>query len=462
MQRRYHIATYGCRVNQADSAALAHRLDRAAWTRTGDEADADVIVLNTCTVTHRSDADVRKAVNRLQRTNPDAKVVVAGCMAHRAPDELVQLRGVHGVLGNDAKHRIAELADRIHATPTEAPEVWRSDFDPNDLPPVDPVADVLDRSRPFVKIQDGCDAKCTYCIIPSVRGPARSAPAERVLSLVRALVDKGHHEVVLTGVHLGTYAGGDGFGLPELVRAALDVPGLGWLRLSCIEPMAFPEGLIDLAASHPKLAPHFHLPLQAGSDRVLKRMVRPYRSTAYVELLQTLRRRVPGACLGADVIVGFPGETDGDFEATLQTVEAASLDYVHVFSYSDREGTPSTRLGPKVDPRTIKARSQTLNAWSRRAWDRFLARQIGRVLDAVALEPADHAPELTRAVADNYAPLLVAGPPADPNRPLRCRGRGRAGRFLEAARVDDDDVRAAPATKTARTARSETRASNRG
>lgn len=435
MERRYHIATYGCRVNQADSAALAHRLDGEAWTRVHGESDADVVVLNTCTVTHRSDADVRKAVSRVQRTNPNAKVVVAGCMAHRAPEELVQLRGVHGVLGNDGKHRIAEFAERVRSAVSEAPEVWRSDFDPNALPPVDPVADVLDRSRPFVKIQDGCDAKCTYCIIPSVRGPARSAPIEQVLDLVGALIAKGHYEVVLTGVHLGTYTGGGGRGLDALVRAVLDLPGLGRLRLSCIEPMAFPEGLIDLAAEHPKLAPHFHLPLQAGSDRVLKRMVRPYRASAWVDLMQTFRRRVPRACLGTDVIVGFPGETDEDFEATVRAVEAAELDYVHVFSYSDREGTPSTRLGPKVDSGVIKQRSQTLNAWSRRAWGRFLDRQIGATLDAVALEPAEQAPGHTRAVADNYAPLLVEGSPVSPNKPLQGHVTGRAGRFLRAEAV---------------------------
>lgn len=432
MERRYHIATHGCRVNQADSAALAHRLDAEAWTRTPSDAEADLVVLNTCTVTHRSDADVRKAVHRIQRINPDAKVIVTGCMAQRVPDQLVQLGGVSGVLGNSDKHRIAGFADRVHRGGSIEAEVLRSDFDPAGLPPVDPVADGLDRSRPFVKIQDGCDACCTYCIIPDVRGPARSAPFDEITGLVRALVDRGHFEVVLTGVHLGTYAA-DGKGLAELVRHLLDLPGLGRLRLSCIEPIAFPDPLIELVGQHPKLAPHFHLPLQSGSDRVLKRMVRPYRAAAYVDLLQRLRERAPDACLGTDVIVGFPGETDDDFEATLRVVEDATLDYVHVFSYSDREGTPSTRLGPKCGSGIIKARSGALNAWSRRAWDRFLARQIGAERDVVTLEPMDDRPGLVRAVADNYAPLLIEGPDPGPNRPLRVRITGRASpRFLRA------------------------------
>jgi len=434
---RYHIATYGCRVNQADSAALAQRLDAESWDRVGDERDADVVVVNTCTVTHRSDADVRKAVHRIRRTNPAAKVVVTGCMAQRVPDELVQLGGVRGVLGNDKKHEVAAFVDRVDRTTSSAVEVHRGGFDPNELPPVDPVADVLDRSRPFLKVQDGCDAFCTYCIIPEVRGPARSAPFAPIVERVEKLIAQGHFEIVLTGVHLGTYRDADGRDLGALVKHLLDLPGLGRLRMSCIEPMAVPPALLDLIGSHPKLAPHFHLPLQSGADRVLKRMVRPYRAADWIDLLRSIRSRAPGTCLGTDVIVGFPGESEADFRATLRAVEAAELDYVHAFSYSDRARTPSTRLGPKNDPKTIKDRTGRLNAWSRQAWHRFMDRQIGAVLDAVTLESPGEAagPDRTRAVADNYAPLSVRAAPCTrpaPNRPLRCRVQARAGRFLDA------------------------------
>ncbi len=434
---RYFIQTFGCRVNQADSVELAAHLTAENWVRTQHELDADVIVLNTCTVTHRSDSDVRKAVHRIQREHPSARVVVTGCMAQRVPDKLVQLGGVHGVLGNSDKARIGEMARAIRTGSSSTPaQVFRAPFDPTALPPVDPIADVLDRSRPFIKIQDGCDAHCTYCIIPAVRGPARSASAADVVRKTAELIARGHFEIVITGVHLGTYQSG-GTNLASLVSDLLDLPGLGRLRLSCIEPIAFPETLIDLAANDPRLAPHFHLPLQSGCRTVLKRMVRPYTPEAYGELIQRIRRRLPNACLGTDVIVGFPGETDAEFEETLAFVESIALDYVHVFSYSGRTGTAATRLGPRVDPGRIKSRSQRLNACSRRLWDAFLERQVGAELDAVALEGDGDDPGRVRAVAANYTPLLVRGRSVAANRPLRCRVERRAGRFMMADDTSD-------------------------
>lgn len=430
--RRFQIHTYGCRVNQADSAALASDLEQARWTRVRD-GDADLVVLNTCTVTHRSDADVRKAVHRLQREAPQARIVVTGCMAQRDPGSLVQL-GVHGVLGNGEKGRLAELAARLEAghdpsSPAPEPVVMHRDLWSGPAPDeaLDPVGGVLDRSRPFVKIQDGCDAHCTYCIIPSVRGPARSALPERVEATIRSLASQGHHEVVLTGIHLGTYGRrlNPQTSLSELLDRILGIEELGLLRLSCMEPMQFPGDLLERMG--PKLAPHFHLPLQAGSDRVLKRMVRTYRSDDFVELMRSIRARAPDACLGTDVIVGFPGETELDFERSIATLQAADLDYVHVFSYSDRSGTPSERLGPKVDPKEIKRRSTVLNRWSHRRWERFLDRQIGTVRAAVTLEANGQG--RLRCLTDNYTPVDVDAPPLarERNRPVWVRLEGRRG-----------------------------------
>jgi threonylcarbamoyladenosine tRNA methylthiotransferase MtaB len=271
---------------------------------------------------------------------------------------------------------------------------------------VNPVAVVHDRTRPFVKIQDGCDARCTYCVIPSVRGPARSAPLDRVVASVEALVAQGYFEIVLAGVHLGTYGGGQ---LDALVERALAVPGLGRLRLSAIEPMAFPRRLIALAAEDPRLAPHFHLPLQSGSDRVLKRMNRPYRTRDYADLLAEARARLPDACLGADVIVGFPGETDEDFADTLAFVEASGLDHVHVFSYSDRPGVPSTRLSGKVGSAAIKARASALIALSDRLWARALDRFVGRTVEALTLERDPAAPDVMEALTPSYSPVRIGG-----------------------------------------------------
>lgn len=415
----YFVATYGCRVNQADSAGVAAELERGGLTRTHAATEADVVVLNTCTVTHRSDADVRKAVSRLRREAPGAKVMVTGCFAQRDPTAAAAIPGVAAVVGNAHKRRLPVLARELRR-PDAEPVVLHTPMEAVGLEdlPVEPVTTVLDRTRPFLKIQDGCDAKCTYCIIPSVRGPARGADPEKVVAAVQTLVDKGYFEVVVAGIHLGTYR----FDRPEappenlagLIRRIVAVPGLGRLRLSCIEPMAFPMEVVDLAASRRDvIAPHFHLPLQSGSDRILKRMVRPYRRSDFQALIEEIRKRVPRACIGTDVIVGFPGETDADFEETCAFVGSAGLDYVHVFSYSDRtadsgRGTPATRLDGKVDPRHIKTRASRLNAIGRTLWTRHLEAQIGRELPAVVLEPDARQPGRMRALSDNFCKITCS------------------------------------------------------
>ena len=404
----YYVHTFGCRVNQADSAGIAAELEKTDLPRTDTYRDARIVVLNTCTVTHRSDADVRKAVRRVKRENPNAKVIVTGCYAQRDPEALVQLGGVSAVVGNGHKHDLPAVVDRVLAAASD-PIVVHSPIDgvdPHELPPVQTVTTVLDRTRPFVKIQDGCDAACTYCIIPAVRGRARSAPPEQVVDAVKTLVDEGHMEIVLAGVHLGTYGAAldEPTSLVALVERILEIPDLRRLRMSCIEPMAFPVALAALARRDRRLAPHFHLPLQSGSDDVLKRMVRPYRAVDFQALLDAIRDALPDACLGTDVIVGFPGETDAQFEETLRFVEASGLDYVHVFSYSDRSGTPSTRLGPKVDPRVVKERSVALDALGKTNWRRFIDRQIGRTLRAVTLQKSGGH---VHALTDNYCAVRL-------------------------------------------------------
>ncbi|MEL6183829.1 MAG: MiaB/RimO family radical SAM methylthiotransferase, partial [Myxococcota bacterium] len=400
--------------------------------------------LNTCTVTHRSDADVRKAVARLRREAPGAKVMITGCFAQRDPTAAAELEGVSAVVGNAHKSRLPVLAQEVLEGPRDGPIVVHTEMEahPPGALPVEPVTTVLDRTRPFVKIQDGCDAHCTYCIIPDVRGPARGADPDKVLDAVRTLVERGYFEIVVAGIHLGTYAytrdSGETLQLEGLVRNILEVPGLGRLRLSCIEPMAFPLGLIDLAAAEPRLAPHFHLPLQSGSDRILKRMVRPYRAVEYLALIQRIEAGVPGACLGTDVIVGFPGETEADFEDTVAFVEASPLHYVHVFSYSDRtagsgRGTPSTRLGDKVDPRIIKERSTRLNAVGKAKWARYLDRQRGRTLPGLVLEPNPRDPSRVRVLTDNFCNVDCEAASLAQGQAVEVRVTGREGSRLVGA-----------------------------
>ena len=415
MDRRYYVATFGCRVNQADSAGIVAQLE-GPLSRTQDPNEADIVVLNTCTVTHRSDADVRKAVSRIKRDNPKAEVIVTGCYAQRDPQALTALRGVSAVVGNGHKRSLPIIADQLLSAPVQKPIKKPIELHSpmegvprHTLPPVQPETTVVDRTRPFIKIQDGCDASCTYCIIPAVRGAARSAQPQDVVAAVGELVQQGYFEVVLTGIHLGTYGIGlaEPCSLDELVREVLTVPGLGRLRMSCIEPMAFPMALAEICREEPRLAPHFHLPLQSGSDSVLKRMVRPYRAEDFIELIQGIRARVPHACVGTDVIVGFPGETEADFEASMDAVQRAGVNHVHVFSYSDRTGTPSTRLSNKVDPRIIKQRASALCGLSDALWARYLERQKDQVLSAITLDQDTKSPGSTMALSDNYCQIRI-------------------------------------------------------
>lgn len=438
--RRYFVSTFGCRVNQADSAGLAAELEAGGFSRAKSPKQAEVVVLNTCTVTHRSDADVRKAVARLQREAPGAKVMVTGCFAQRAPEEAAAILGVSAVVGNAHKSRLPILARDVAEAPAPgAPTVHHSAmelYDGGSLP-VEPTTTVLDRTRPFVKIQDGCDAHCTYCIIPEVRGRARGADPAKVIASMNTLIARGYFEIVLAGIHLGTYGftekDGREVGLEELLRRVLEVPGLGRLRLSCIEPMAFPTEVFRLAAEDGRIAPHFHLPLQAGSDRILKRMGRPYRSAAFVELLEEARRTLPHACLGTDVIVGFPGETEEDFQKTLEVVESSPLDYVHVFSYSDREGTPSTRLDAKVDPRHVKDRASRLIRLSEKKWAYRLDGQLGRVLPALVLEPDRRRPGWVRALTESFENVDVRSTELKPGAPVQLRILEHDGKRLVGA-----------------------------
>ncbi len=447
--RRVHVATFGCRVNQADSEGMLSDLAGRGLALADDHRSADVVVINSCTVTHRSDTDIRKLVHRIHRENPGARVVVTGCYAQRDPEALAALRGTAAVVGHSDAGAVGEVVARLLDGPApEAPLVLRAPMDTLvQLPPVEPVSVVHDRTRPFVKIQDGCDARCTYCVIPSVRGPARSADPDKVVASVAALVAGGAREVVLAGVHLGAFRGTPRTGLGEtepghdlaaLVGRVLEVPGLAWLRMSAIEPMAFPLALADLAARPPtpggaRLAPHFHLPLQSGCDRTLKRMARPYRTRDYAALLAQIRARLPDACLAADVIAGFPGETDADFAETLAFVETCGLDQLHVFSYSDRPGVPSTRLPDKVPSPVTKARVAALIATSERLWDRFLGRWAGRTVEALTL--ARGAPDVIDALTPSYVPVRIASATLAANTAVQVRLGARAGARLTAEMV---------------------------
>jgi threonylcarbamoyladenosine tRNA methylthiotransferase MtaB len=414
----YRIVTLGCKLNQADSLALESRLARLGMTRAGDAAD--LVVLNTCTVTGAADREARQIARRLRRSHPSALLLVTGCYAERDGAALASIAGVDHVVGmRDQAARIAALAAGVFGFASTSPAAPRED-DRHDLGPFgatgacDPAAG--DRTRAFLKIQDGCDLRCSYCIIPSVRGGARSLPPEDVLGRLRDLTASGYREIVFTGVNTGDW-GRDlapRTALHDLLRRALAQDGLGRVRLNSLEPRTVtPEVIRLMADSGGRLAPHLQIPLQSGSDTVLARMRRNYRTADYRRVLGALRGTNPDAGLGADVIVGFPGETEAEFEETCRTIEVSELNYLHVFPYSPRPGTPAAARPDPVAPAAIKERGARLRAIGRELAIRFRRRFVGRDVEALVLRES-RADGRLRALSGNFIDLWLDPVGRDP------------------------------------------------
>jgi threonylcarbamoyladenosine tRNA methylthiotransferase MtaB len=406
--RTYHLETLGCRANQADSAALCRQLESREYA-CAPAADADLLVVNTCTVTRHADQDSRQAIRKLRRENPDARLIVTGCYAQRAPDDLSKIEGVNWVVGNTDQHRLVDLAaaagceaGACQIVPTDLSQVRES------LPEI-PAAAAERRTRPFVKIQDGCDARCSYCIVPHVRGAARSAEPRQVLEQVRRLVGEGYQEIVLTGIHLGVYGRKleTPTSLADLVQEVLRVPGLGRLRLSCVEPMRFSRALVNLAVGQEKLAPHFHIPLQSGCARILALMRRPYRPTQYMNLVDELRKRLPTAAIGTDVIAGFPGETEAEHRESLRFVEESPISHLHVFSYSRREGTPAAGL-KELPQEIVRRRSLEWRHLAARKRADFTQAFLGGRFRSLTLQP-ERNKHLSSVLTGNYLTIHLPG-----------------------------------------------------
>jgi threonylcarbamoyladenosine tRNA methylthiotransferase MtaB len=437
----FSIENFGCRATEADAAALRHGLLAGGLTLAADHARADVIVLNTCTVTSAADSQAREAVRKIHRANPAACIVVTGCYAQRAPEEIAALDGVAWVVGNSHQTEIPALIREAmgprsvsasrQATPNFVPlsrlAPSQSEDDPLSLArgpakiltgnifaqtdvQLAPAAVVAgDRTRPVLKIQDGCNNRCSYCVIPFVRGRSRSLPPNTVLDEVQNLVAAGSREIVLSGINLGAY-GRDlapRSGLADIVQRILRETPLESLRLSSIEPQDVTEELVALVASSERLAPHFHVPLQSGSDRILRAMHRWYRASHYAERVNLIRRSLPGAAIGADVIVGFPGETEQDFQSTVDFIERLPFTYLHVFSFSERPGTEAAGHDSHVPAAAIRDRARTLRALAQQKSSTFRASQVGSTLHALTL--ARGGDDWTEALTGNYLKVRIAG-----------------------------------------------------
>jgi len=406
MPTTYRITTHGCKLNLADSSEAAERLQALGLSPAAAGEEPGVIVINTCTVTHRADADGRQALLRARRQHPRALIVATGCYAERDPETLRAVPGVSLVLRREERPALASRvasALGLPGLPTPAaPEAHPSCVG-------EPAAD--DRTRAFLKVQEGCDLACAYCVIPQVRGASRSVPPDRVEARLRSLIARGYREIVLTGVNSGDY-GKDlspPTDLAALLRMLLQAPGLGRLRLNSLEPRTVSAEIIALLAGEPRLAPHLQVPLQSGSDRVLRRMRRNYRTAEYADLLERLAARVPGIGLGADVLVGHPGEGEAEFEATERFLAGSPLSYLHVFSYSSRPGTAAAKQPDRVGAAVIGARAARLRAVGAALHHRFQAPFVGRTVEVLGLK-AVRADGRIPALAGNFlAVALEAG-----------------------------------------------------
>lgn len=377
--RRVSFMALGCRVNRADLDTMAASVD-GAFHVVPEGEPADFIVVNTCTITHDADSAARQAIRRAARENPAARIVVTGCYAELAHDVLAVLPGVAAVLGVRQQTAIREVLGRLSgdeiSPAARAPEVG-PEWGPAPL-------EAYGHTRPFLKLQDGCDQRCSFCVVPLARGASRSMPFDQALAQLARLGER-NAEVVLTGVHLGAY-GRDlapERSLAELLRVAVERRAAGRLRLSSIESEEFPvEALVDPAVSG-VLCDHFHIPLQSGSERILRLMRRRYGPGGFRKVIEEIAALAPGACLGTDVMVGFPGETDEDFRETVRLLEQLPLAYLHVFPYSARPGTPAAAMQDQVAGPVVRERARELVALGDRRWRTYIKGLAGHVLDVV-------------------------------------------------------------------------------
>lgn len=386
MPPTYALITFGCRVNQADSFGLERQL-RAAGAVAASPERAELVVVNSCSVTAAADQGTRQAIRRVARTNPTARIVATGCYASRAAADVGALPGVVAVVPNEDKADLGRRLVALLETGAVSTAVRFGDGDGACGAMIAPGA--AGRTVYTLRVQTGCDETCAYCIIPATRGRGRSVPLSRVLAEVDQAVDAGYRELQLTGVHLGSY-GRDltpVSSLVALLEALARHPSDVVVRMSSLEPMDCTPAVVELVTGSPRFAPHFHLPLQHASDQVLRRMRRPYTRAAYARVVADIRNRRPHAAIGSDIIVGFPGETAADAAATLAFLPESPLTYLHVFPYSDRPGTSASALPDKIPGMTIRDRARAVRAVGATLSRRFRASQVGEARPALALGP---------------------------------------------------------------------------
>lgn len=405
--RSVSFKTLGCKLNQSESDAIEAKFrDKGFDVRPYGDA-VDLTVINTCTVTNDADSGSRAAIRHAIRTSPAGRIAVTGCYAQVSPDEIKSIAGVDLVLGSDEKYRIFDYLESLTDGKLEEPLVYVNDEGKFDSVGEDGFVSATSRARAFLKVQEGCDYFCSYCIIPFSRGRARSRPFADAIAEARKLADQGYKEIVLTGINIGTYTyeNGKTYGIADLLDGLQNVGGLERIRLSSIEPNTVTDDLLKLIRDSQVLCPHMHIPVQGGNNDQLAAMNRKYSIEAYESLMERFRKFLPDAALGTDIITGFPGETDEHFDNTLRFLQASPFTYLHVFRYSPRKGTAAAKLTNPVPPQTVKRRAAILHETNKMLKNAHARRFLGATLPVLF----DHEKDgMQTGYTPNYVSVTVA------------------------------------------------------
>ena len=402
MSKLFKIVTLGCKVNQYESAFIEELLLSRGCTKAKPHEEADLVIINGCIVTSTASYQTRQAIRRGIRENPSAVAAVVGCYGQVFPEELAEIEGLDIIAGNKGKGALTDLL--IHATRQTPPFILREDFNGSQPFEYLPIKSFAGRTRAFVKIQDGCESFCSYCIVPYARGPLRSLEPHRVVELLRELERNGHKEAVLTGIHLGKYGTdlGNGMDLHRLLVEIAKFRSQMRVRLSSLEPTEIGGDLIEFMESHDWVCRHFHISLQSGDDTVLKRMNRHYTAEQFADLIEDIHRRVHRVSIGVDILVGFPGETERAFDTTLALLRNLPIGYLHVFPYSKREGTEAAQLSDHLHPKTIKERAAILRSLDKEKRRLFRSSLTGETFQVLTEGWVPGQMGLARGLSDNY------------------------------------------------------------
>ncbi|MBN2184567.1 MAG: tRNA (N(6)-L-threonylcarbamoyladenosine(37)-C(2))-methylthiotransferase MtaB [Candidatus Krumholzibacteriota bacterium] len=433
MEKSFAITTLGCKLNQYESECIRHDLEQHGWKRRSFDSQVDFYIINTCTVTAKTDARCRNAIRRARRRNPDSKILVTGCYAQTQPEKLEKMKEVDFVFDNIKKGFITGfLEDYMNERETGDPAAKHISSLEIDID------SFTEHSRAFIKVQDGCDSHCSYCIIPEARGSSKSISPEDVIRKVKCLADNNYEEIVLTGIHIGRYGRDleNRVDLADLIESILNESDRLRIRLSSIEPNEVTGKLADMIIGNRRVASHLHIPLQSGDDEILEAMRRPYSTKKYRKLIVDLKERSGDVIIGTDIIVGFPGETDRHFKNTYSFLKGLPIDYFHVFSYSKRPGTPASRMKMQVEPSDKKTRSRKLIRLGNRKKRDFMRNTIGKHELALIQGPARKYSRFSTCLTGNYCevkikcPLEMTGKLAEINITHYSRGR-LYGRLVE-------------------------------